>query len=117
MYGEKSSGDLTPEKRHIIMDALLAEHGLGEISGWQQVGWGADCYDRTSAHRIDLLNILTSLIPIESVQFNKRVKTIENTADKVTIIFTDTTNVTVAAVIDYDGIKGITRHYVLNYNP
>ncbi|KAH8812624.1 hypothetical protein F5884DRAFT_702055 [Xylogone sp. PMI_703] len=113
MYYSISSGNLTANKNHIMMDALYAEDGLGEKRGWKPVGFGADCYDRTSAHRVDLLNILTSLIPIEKVQFNKRVSNLEQKRNKVIITFEDGEAVEASAVIGCDGAKGPVRRYVL----
>ncbi|RFU30413.1 hypothetical protein B7463_g5920, partial [Scytalidium lignicola] len=113
MYYGISSGNLTLWKSNIMMDALYAEEGLGEKRGWKPKGFGADCYDRTSAHRVDLLNILTSLIPVERVKFNKRLNTLEQKADKVIITFEDGDVVETSAVIGCDGAKGPVRRYVL----
>lgn len=116
MYDDISSGNLTPNKDHVMFDALYAEPNFGEDRGWQPAPFGASSYDRTSAHRVDLLNILTSMIPPETVRFNKRVKTIvqgSNPGDKVSITFEDGETVTADAVIGSDGAKGPTRGFVL----
>lgn len=112
-YYDISSGNLTPNKDHIMMDALYAEDGFGDNRGWVMKGFGAGCYDRTSAHRRDLLDILTSMIPRENVRFSKRVKSMQQGEDKVIITFEDGEVVTAAAVVGSDGIKGPTRKYVL----
>ncbi|CAK7201350.1 hypothetical protein SEUCBS139899_004054 [Sporothrix eucalyptigena] len=113
MYNDISSGNLTPNKDHVMMDALYAEPNFGEDRGWVPAPFGASSYDRTSAHRVDLLNILTSMIPRETVQFNKRVKTIVQGDDGVTITFEDGEVVHADAVVGSDGAKGPTRGFVL----
>ncbi|CAK7232753.1 hypothetical protein SCUCBS95973_008362 [Sporothrix curviconia] len=114
MYNEISSGNLTPNKDHVMFDALYAEPNFGEDRGWVPAPFGAMSYDRTSAHRVDLLNILTSMIPSETVKFNKRVKTMEQkTEGGVTITFGDGEVVQADAVVGSDGAKGPTRGFVL----
>lgn len=113
MYNDISSGNLTPNKDHVMMDALYAEDGFGEKRGWVPAPYGADCYDRTSAHRKDLLDILTSMIPRETVRFSKRVKSMEQQENKVVITFEDGEVAEASAVIGSDGAKGPTRGYVL----
>jgi salicylate hydroxylase len=122
MYNSVSSGNLTPGKEHIMMDAVYAEKGFGADRGWTPKGFGAACYDRTSAHRKDLLTIMTSLIPVEHVQFNKRVETFEQLGGPedpekgVRITFEDGEVVDADAVIGCDGVKGATRGWVLGSN-
>ncbi|KIH87504.1 hypothetical protein SPBR_05012 [Sporothrix brasiliensis 5110] len=115
MYSDISSGNLTPNKDHVMMDALYAEPNFGEDRGWVPAPFGASSYDRTSAHRVDLLNILTSMIPPETVRFNKRVKAIDQGApgSKVTVVFEDGDVVQADAVVGSDGAKGPTRGFVL----
>ncbi|OIW34329.1 FAD/NAD(P)-binding domain-containing protein [Coniochaeta ligniaria NRRL 30616] len=113
MYNDISSGNLTPGKDHVMMDALYAEDGFGESRGWEAASFGAACYERTSAHRRDLLDILTSMIPKETVRFSKRVKTVEQRVDRVVITFEDGEVAEASAVIGSDGAKGPTRKFVL----
>ncbi|EXJ88580.1 hypothetical protein A1O1_05510 [Capronia coronata CBS 617.96] len=116
LYNQISTGNVTPGKDHVMMDAMLLEDGFGEKRGWKPAPYGAPCYDRTSAHRVDLLNVMTSLIPISTVKFNKRVKTVDQKAEggaKVTITFEDGEVVEASAVIGCDGAKGATRQMVL----
>ncbi|CAK7245764.1 MAG: hypothetical protein STHCBS139747_007356 [Sporothrix thermara] len=115
MYNDISSGNLTPNKDHVMFDALYAEPNFGEDRGWVPAPFGAMSYDRTSAHRVDLLNILTSMIPAENVRFNKRVKTLDQggAGGVVTIMFEDGEVVTADAVVGSDGAKGPTRGFVL----
>lgn len=113
MYNEISSGNLTPNKDQVMFDALYAEEGFGVERGWEPASFGAPCYERTSAHRRDLLNILTSMIPSETVQFGKRVKTLEQREGSVLIIFDNGETAEASAVVGSDGIKGATRKFVL----
>lgn len=113
MYDSISSGNLTPGKDHVMMDAMYAEPGFGEKRGWKPASFGAACYERTSAHRKDLLDILTSMIPRDTVRFNKRVKNLEQKEDRVVITFEDGEVAEATAVVGCDGVKGPTRGFVL----
>ena len=78
MYMNIATGNLRPEKKHVMMEAMRMEAGLGEGEDWWGHGeWGAQNFERTGAHRKDLLDIMTSFIPKESVRFNKRVTTMK----------------------------------------
>lgn len=113
MYNDISSGNLTPNKDQVMFDALYAEEGFGEERGWNPAPFGAACYERTSAHRRDLLDILTSMIPRDTVRFSKRVKSLEQREDGVLITFEDGEVAEAAAVVGSYGIKGPTRKFVL----
>ncbi|PYH99091.1 mannitol 1-phosphate dehydrogenase [Aspergillus ellipticus CBS 707.79] len=115
LYNQISSGNLTPDKEHIAMEVLYAEDGFGERRGWKPAPFGAECYTRTSAHRRDLLDVMTSLIPRERVRFNKRVLEVVEAGenDTVRITFDDGEVVEADAVIGCDGVKGPTRQAVL----
>jgi salicylate hydroxylase len=113
MYNDISSGNLTANKNHVMMDALYAEDGFGEKRGWVSAPFGASCYERTSAHRRDLLDILTSMIPRDTVRFSKRVKSMEQLKDRVAITFEDGEVAEASAVVGSDGGKGPTRKFVL----
>ncbi|KAH8895614.1 mannitol 1-phosphate dehydrogenase [Thozetella sp. PMI_491] len=115
MYNKISSGNLTPGKEHVMMEVLYAEDGFGEKRNppWVPAPFGADCYERTSAHRRDLLNILTTTIPRDMVRFRKRVTDISQLSDKVVISFDDGEVAEHLAVVGADGVKGPTRQFVL----
>jgi salicylate hydroxylase len=113
MYDGISSGNLTPNKEHVAMEVMYAEEGLGELRGWKPAPFGAECYDRTSAHRKDLLDIMTSRINRERVRFGKRVDTVSQDENGVTITFTDGEIVQADLLIGADGVKGPTRQAVL----
>jgi salicylate hydroxylase len=114
MYMKIATGNLKPEKRHVMMEAMRMEAGLGEGEEWfGEGGWGADYFQRTGAHRKDLLDIMTSFIKADAVRFNKRVKTLKQENDSVTITFEDGEVAYHAAVVGSDGVKGFTRRLVL----
>ncbi len=98
-----------------MMEVLYAEDGFGEKRNppWEPAPFGAECYDRTSAHRRDLLDILTGMIPRDMVRFSKRVSNISQATDRVIITFEDGEVVEHSAVIGSDGVKGPTRKFVL----
>jgi salicylate hydroxylase len=113
MYYETSSGNLTPGKEHVMMEALYAEEGFGSKRGCTPLPFGAECYQRTSAHRRDLLNHLTSMIPRHQVRFSKRVVDVQQMPNSVIIHFEDGETVEHTAVIGADGVKGPLRRFVL----
>jgi salicylate hydroxylase len=114
MYMKIATGNLKPEKRNVMMEAMRMEVGLGEgESWWGQGGWGASYFERTGAHRKDLLDIMTSFIKEDAVRFNKRVKTLTQENNCVKIIFEDGQVAQHAAVVGSDGVKGFTRRLVL----
>lgn len=93
----------------------MVEDGLGEKRRWKSTPWGSKTYRRTTAHRKDLLDIMTSLIPEGSVKFNKRLSGIleAGAGDAVELSFEDGETPSVSAVIDCNGVKCFTRGYVL----
>ena len=112
LYDGISTGNTSPENEYSMMEALMMEEGLGKKQGWTGASWGSK-YARTSAHRKALLDIMTSLIPLSTVKFNKRVKTLHQEGTKAFITFEDGEVVETDAVIGCDGIKSITRRAVL----
>lgn len=113
-YMAIATGNLKPEKKHIMMEAMRMEKGLGEgESWWGHGGWGAEYYERTGAHRKDLLDIMTSFINQDAVRFNKRVQKMEQANGRVTLTFEDGEVARHAAVVCSDGVKGISRRFVL----
>jgi salicylate hydroxylase len=114
MYMKIATGNLNHQKKNIMMEAMRMEVGLGEgESWWGQGGWGASYFERTGAHRKDLLDIMTSFIKKDAVRFNRRVKTVKQEDDCVKIIFEDGEVAQHAAIIGSDGVKGFTRRLVL----
>ncbi|KAF2998768.1 hypothetical protein E8E14_005623 [Neopestalotiopsis sp. 37M] len=114
LYQGISSGNVTPGKDHVMMDAMLVEEGLGEGRGLRPMSYGAQCYSRTSAHRTDLLKIMTADIPEQYVRFSKRAKTLSQDDERgVVIEFEDGEVTTASCAIGADGIKGASRGFVL----
>jgi salicylate hydroxylase len=113
LYKGISTGNMTPNREHVMMDILLMEEGLGKQRGWDGKPIEAERYTRTSAHRKALLDIMTSMIPLSTVKFNKRVKTMKHVGDHVVITFSDGEVVEASAVIGCDGAKGASRAAVL----
>ena len=112
-YDAISSGNLTRGKKHVMMDAMLVEEGFGEKRGWKPISWGADCYERTSAHRSDLLDILTKNIPADVVRFGMKATGIERRGQKMVVVFENGETAEADAVIGCDGVRGISRATVL----
>ncbi|KIM96210.1 hypothetical protein OIDMADRAFT_132800 [Oidiodendron maius Zn] len=112
LYDGISTGNLTPNKEHVMMDLMPLEEGLGG-DNFVPIPVQSPSYIRTSAHRRDLLDIMTSLIPLDTVKFNKRVKSYEQLEGRVAITFEDGETVEASAVIGCDGAKGATRGAVL----
>ncbi|KAF3005777.1 hypothetical protein E8E13_007282 [Curvularia kusanoi] len=114
MYMKIATGNLRPEKKHVMMEAMLVEEGLGEGESWWGHGeWGAPYFERTGAHRKDLLDIMTSFIDTDSVRFNHSVVGIEEVQDQVVLTFADGQVARHAAAVGCDGIKGSSRRAVL----
>ncbi|KZM23024.1 oxidoreductase [Ascochyta rabiei] len=114
MYMDVATGNLNPEKKHVMMEAMRMEEGLGQGESWWGHGeWGAPYFERTGAHRKDLLDIMTSLIDKDAVRFNSTVVDIEQSNDQVALTFADGRVAGHAAVIDCGGIRGLARRIVL----
>lgn len=114
MYMEVATGNLKPEKRHVMMEIMRMEEGLGERESWWGHGeWGAPYFERTGAHRKDLLDIMTSFIDKDAVRFNKTVTDMQQNEDQAILTFADGQIAHHVAVIGCDGLKGLTRRIVL----
>ena len=112
-YNDAKTANERPEFKHSVFDALLAEEGFGANRGWHRGLVGAPYFERSSAHRKALLEIMASFIPAGTVQFSKRAVSVEQVGDKVEIRFADSKTAVADAVIGADGIRGITRKAVL----
>lgn len=114
MYMEIATGNLRPEKKHVMMEAMRMEQGLGEGEDWWGHGeWGAPYFERTGAHRKDLLDIMTSFIDRDVICFGRTIASIREEQDQVTLTFADGRIANHALAIGCDGIKGLTRRTVL----
>jgi salicylate hydroxylase len=115
LYMDIATGNLRAEKKHSMMEAMRMEEGLGEGESWWGRGdWGAPYFERTGAHRKDLLDIMTSFIDKDAVRFGKTVGEIIQSDNQVTLTFADGSIATHAAVIGCGGIKGLERRAVLD---
>lgn len=112
-YNRAATENERPEFEHSMFDALYAEPGLGEKRGWTRGLVGAPYFTRSSAHRKDLLDIMTSFIPPETVVFGKRAVSLKQIDGKVVITFEDGEAIATDAVVGGDGVNGITRQAVL----
>ena len=65
------------------------------------------------AHRVKLLEILTSFIPIEHVKFGKKLVNIEQFSDKVSLTFGDGEVESCSILVGADGIQSTVRRHVL----
>lgn len=112
LYDGIATGNLTLNKEHVMMDLIPMEEGFGG-DDFVPIPVQSQSYIRTSAHRKDLLDIMTSLIPSDAVKFNKRVASYKQLDGKVAITFEDGDTVEASAVVGCDGAKGATRGAVL----
>jgi salicylate hydroxylase len=113
-YDEVKVGNKSPERQHEQFEILGTEPGFGISEDWRGGSVGHPEFERSSAHRKALLEIMKSLIPAGTVVFNKRIVNLEQTpGSKVAIAFQDGTNVEADIVVGCDGIKGISRRAVL----
>jgi salicylate hydroxylase len=114
MYEAVKVGNTSPDRLHEQIEILSVEEGFGLTSTWMGGSVGHPDFERSSAHRKALLEIMKSLIPEGSVVFNKRVQNIEPSGR---ITFQDGHVVEADVVVGCDGIKGISRRTVLSKTP
>lgn len=108
MYDEVKVGNASPERLHEQFEILATEEGFGITEDWTGGSVAHPKFERSSAHRKALLEIMKSLIPEGTVKFNKRVmKLEEGPGPKVTVTFKDGESVEADIVIGCDGIKGM----------
>jgi salicylate hydroxylase len=113
LYNGIATGNVGRGKESVLFEVRLATDGFGDEQGWgERIGMGD--YERTSAHRKDLLDIMTGLIPLETVKFGKKVTHIKQDGEKVHVSFADGSEITVDAVVGCDGsYRGASRPAVL----
>lgn len=68
---------------------------------------------QSQAHRRELLEILTSFIPVENVKFSKRLTKIGQNEKQAVLHFADGEIVRASVVVGADGIQSIVRDHVL----
>ncbi|KIL88222.1 hypothetical protein FAVG1_08300 [Fusarium avenaceum] len=118
LYEKICVGNKGEDAQTIFFEGHLLDEGLGVDQPWfGKSGWGHPDYIRKSAHRKDLLEIMTSFIPRESVQFSKRLTKIEQRPAGVTLSFQDGTTAECSILAGADGIKSTVRGHVLEKYP
>ena len=114
LYDGIKVGNTSPERVHEQIEILGAEEGFGITGGWKGGSVGHPKFTRSSAHRKALLEVMKSLIPEGTVKFSKRVLSVDQSSGRhVVLKFEDGESVLVDAVVGCDGIKGISRRWVL----
>ncbi|OSS53821.1 hypothetical protein B5807_01291 [Epicoccum nigrum] len=114
IYEEICVGNKPADAQDVFFEGLLLQEGLGQDQPWYgHSTWGHPAFNRKSAHRKALLDIMTSFIPIQNVKFDKRLTDIEQHPDKVILRFSDGEITSASVVAGADGIKSIVRKHVL----
>jgi salicylate hydroxylase len=114
MYNDIKVGNTSPDRVHEQFEILGAEEGFGTLTGWNGGSVSHPKFTRSSAHRKALLQVMESLIPKRTLQFNRRVVAIHQEEGKqVAVELADGDILKYDAVIGCDGIKGMTRQVVL----
>ncbi|KAJ3527323.1 hypothetical protein NM208_g10755 [Fusarium decemcellulare] len=114
LYERVCVGNKGEKAQDIFFEGMLLEEGFGRLEPWYgRSGWGHPNYIRKSAHRKELLDIMTSFIPIEKVHFNKRLASVEQGLAAVTLKFSDGTTAEADILAGADGIKSTIRDHVL----
>jgi salicylate hydroxylase len=116
LYDEVKVGNTSPKRKHEQIEILGTEEGFGITETWNGGSVGHPDFERSSAHRKALLEIMKSLIPDGTVRFNKRVAKLEQSVGSskgVSMHFDDGDVARADIVIGCDGIKGMSRRAVL----
>ncbi|KAL6918701.1 hypothetical protein FSST1_002727 [Fusarium sambucinum] len=118
LYEKICVGNKGEDAHSIFFEGMLLEEGFGRDKPWVgKSGWGHPDYTRKSVHRKELLEIMTSFIPKNSVQFSKRLTKIEQRPDGVSLSFQDGTTANCSILAGADGIKSTVRGHVLEKHP
>ncbi|TIA65903.1 monooxygenase [Aureobasidium pullulans] len=114
LYEKICVGNKGEQNQNIFFEGMLLEEGLGRDQAWfGNSAWGHPRFNRKSAHRKELLEIMTSFIPIGNVRFNKYLEGVEQRSDKVVLKFADGEVAEASVLAGADGIKSIVREHVL----
>ncbi|KAF5705071.1 salicylate hydroxylase [Fusarium mundagurra] len=112
LYEALCVGNKPADAQWVFFEGYLLEPGLGDGKPWngdRKSAWGHKDY----AHRKELLDIMTSFIPIESVKFNKKLVSIKEYTDRVMLEFADGEIAVHSILAGSDGIASIVREYLL----
>ncbi|KAG9250771.1 salicylate hydroxylase [Emericellopsis atlantica] len=116
LYEDICVGNKPKDAQWVFFEGMLLEPGCGVDKPWSgnlRSAWGHSDYTRKSAHRKNLLDIMSSFIPIENVKFSKRVTSVKEDVDGVVLEFADSEVATASVVAAADGIASTLRSYVL----
>ncbi|PGH00356.1 hypothetical protein GX51_05855 [Blastomyces parvus] len=117
MYDKIKVGNACRDRLHEQFEILSAGQGFGALDGWHGGSVSHPNFERSSAHRKALLEVMSTFIPEGTVEFSKRVVRVEHVQGgkkkQVHLTFFDGDTLVVDAVVGCDGIKGITRGVVL----
>lgn len=113
-YDSVKTANKDPAFKHSIFDVLYAEEGLGEKRGWLSGLVGAPYFERSSAHRKELLDIMVEFIPAGTVEFDKRAVEVGEMERKFVVSFAHGEQISLDAIVGADGIRGISRRAVLD---
>ncbi|KAI4674775.1 uncharacterized protein J4E84_010381 [Alternaria hordeiaustralica] len=114
LYERICVGNKGADKQDIFFEGMLLSEGLGKDQAWYgKSAWGHPDFERKSAHRKALLDIMTSFIPRHNVKFNKRLVNIEQLPSKLVLTFADGEVEEASILAGADGIKSTVREHVL----
>ncbi|KAL4801089.1 hypothetical protein BDV19DRAFT_384105 [Aspergillus venezuelensis] len=98
-------GNKPESKNCIYYEGVILQEGLE--SWYSNSSCGHPDYVRRAGHRNAVLQLMTSFIPIETVQFNKRLTGTMQHPDKVVLSFADGSTSQTSILIGADGIKSV----------
>ncbi|OJZ91593.1 hypothetical protein ASPFODRAFT_38702 [Aspergillus luchuensis CBS 106.47] len=108
-------GNKPEDAQNVFFEGMLLKKGLGLKEPWYgKSSWGHPDYVRRAAHRNDVLQTMTSFIPIEKVRFSQRLTNITQHPNKVTLAFADGDTAEASILVGADGIKSVVREHVLS---
>lgn len=116
LYESVCVGNKDADAQWVFFEGLLLEPGFGRGQPWNgnlKSAWGHKDYLRKSAHRKELLDIMTSFIPLDSVRFSKKLTAIREEPDRVTLEFEDGDVASCSMLAGSDGIASTVREYLL----
>ncbi|OJD24053.1 hypothetical protein ACJ73_04592 [Blastomyces percursus] len=113
MYDKIKVGNACRDRLHEQFEILK---GFGAVDGWRGGSVSHPNFERSSAHRKALLEVMSTLIPEGTVEFSKQVVRVDQHVEgkkQVYLTFSDGNTLAVDAVVGCDGIKRIIRGVVL----
>ncbi|KAI4906469.1 hypothetical protein J4E90_010543 [Alternaria incomplexa] len=98
---------------YVLITMSLTYASCKDQAWYGKSAWGHPDFERKSAHRKTLLDIMTSFIPRQNVKFNKRLVNIEQLPTKLVLTFADGEVEEASILAGADGIKSTVREHVL----